>query len=104
MALLSDGCLVLGDEVGRDASAVLDVVAILPRPGPDSYGIHGARLTASAAESGLAPRSADLAGVVDVTSERATQLLVVLPAAVYFAFSAVQGDADASVGLPPIDV
>src|SRR5258708_33724181 len=104
MALLSDGCLVLGDEVGRDASAVLDVVAILPRPGPDSYGIHGARLTARAAESGLARRSADLAGVVDVTSERGTQLLVVLAAEVYFVFSAVQGEADGSVGLAAIDV
>ena len=51
-----------------------------------------------------ARRSADLAGVGNVAPERGTQLLVVLAAEVYFVFSAVQGEADGSVGLAAIDV
>src|SRR5258708_23988993 len=105
MASLTDGGFPeLNDELGRDPSAVLDVVAVLPRPGADSNGIDGAGLAARTAWPRLARRSADLAGVVDVTPERGTQLLVVLAAEVYFVFSPVQGEADGSVGLAAIDV
>jgi hypothetical protein len=51
MALLSDGSPVLVDEPGRDPSAVLDVEAVLPRPGADSHGIDGVGLAARAGGS-----------------------------------------------------
>ena len=54
MALLSDGRLPGTRRRGRpDSFAVLDVVAVLPRPGADSHGVYGARLAAGAAGGAL---------------------------------------------------
>src|SRR3974390_2052639 len=62
--LQSGELAVPGDDVGGDAPALLDVVAVLPRPRADGHGVDGAGL------AGAAPRgAADLAGVADVVLE-----------------------------------
>src|SRR5258708_8184015 len=103
VALLSDGLLVLANEVGRDSSAVLDAVAVLPCPGTDSHGVYRARLAARAGGS-AAGRPAQLAGVGDIGSQGGAEFFVVLSAEVDFVFRAVQGEADGAVGLAAVDV
>ena len=65
MALLPRGLAVLGDEVGRDAAAIFDVIAVLACPVAGGDGVGSARLAATATR-GTAGGAADLASVGDV--------------------------------------
>ncbi len=103
LCLLPGGFAVLGDEVGRDAAALLDVVALLLSPGADSHRIDGAGL-AAAASGGAARAAADLAGVGDEVLQGVAKLIIVLGAEVDFVVAAVQGEADGAFGLAAVDV
>src|SRR5271154_3934601 len=71
--------LVLRDEIGRYAPAVLNVIPVFPRPGADSHCVYCAGLAiAAAARTACCP--GDLAGVLDVLPQRAVQLVTVLTA------------------------
>jgi putative phosphoserine phosphatase / 1-acylglycerol-3-phosphate O-acyltransferase len=62
--LAACGFAVLGDDAGRNAPALLDVNAVLPRPGTDGHGVNRAALTTCA--GGATATSADLSGVGNV--------------------------------------
>src|SRR4051794_31723793 len=101
--LVPCGFAVPGDHAGWDASALLDVKAVLPRPGANSHGVVGTWL-ATCAGGGTAPTAADLAGVGNVGLQGIAQLVTVLGAEVDFVLGAVQGEADGALGLAAVDV
>src|SRR6185437_1208639 len=93
--LLPGGLAVLGYDLSRDPSAVLDVDAVLPRPRPDSYGVDGTELTGAA--GGTTRTAADFAGMGDVVLQGVAQLSAVLGAQVYLIVGAIQGKADCAL-------
>src|ERR1700733_2495192 len=94
--------LVLSDELGRHAPAVLDVVTVFPRPGANSPRV---RRAGPAAAPGTRPTRgpADLAGVLDVLAQRGAQLIAVLAAEVDFVVAAVEGEPDRAFGRAAVD-
>src|ERR1700685_4862665 len=105
--LLAGGCLVLGNQVGGHATAVLNVVPVLARPVPDLGRVHrragppdGPTCNATA-PTGAA---AHLAGVGDVLSEGRAELFRVLRVQVDLVFSNVESEPYGSLGRPAVNV
>src|SRR6202034_4274235 len=100
--LCSCGRLVLLDDVGRDAPAVLDVDALLFGPLADLGGVDGG---AAAPGAGRAPGgAAGPPGVREVLLQRRTELVVVRGAEVDLVFCAVEAEADSAGRLTAVEV
>lgn len=101
LMLLGIRRLVLGHDISRNPAALLDIDAVLARPGADSHSVYRAGL-ATTTGGRLACRPAtDLAGVLDVLAERRTQLVSVLGVQVNLELATVQGEPDSALRSPP---
>jgi hypothetical protein len=100
--LCSGGRLVLLDDAGRDAAAVLDLDALLPGPLADLGGVDGG---AAAPGAGCGPgRAAGPPGVREVLLQCLAELVVVRGAEVDLVFRAVQAEADGAGRLAAVEV
>src|SRR3984885_11684931 len=106
-SLLAGGRLVLGNDIGGNATAVLNVDPVLARPVPDFGRVlrrtgpaTGATCGTTAAPSG----ATDLTGVRGVLTESRPKLLRVLGVQVDLVFSPVQGEPHGALGRPAVNV
>src|ERR1700678_2102137 len=106
-ALLAGGRLVLGNQVGGHATAVLNVVPVLARPVPDLGRVQrrAGPPDCPTCNATTATRGAThLARVGDVLSERGPELLSVLRVQVDLVFSAVEREPYGAFCRPAVNV
>src|ERR1700743_3035358 len=106
-SLLAGGRLVLGNDIGGNAAAVLNVDPVLARPVPDFGRVlrRAGPPTSATCDTTAAPGgAADLAGVGVVLAESGPELLGVLLVQVDLVFSPVQGEPHGTLGRPAVNV